>query len=502
MKLPKLNLPPAENLQRWGQGLRDRAREDIHRFLHPTDPLSYRKRILAVSLAFVVLVAIVSWVAGANIQSPAEAAARTAPPTPSPILIPIESRVLTADVVTRGTARFGLPQSISLSPSALKPGSGIVTTLPEDGAQLNEGDVLMIASGRPVLVVQGEIPAYRDLVPGLSGEDVLQLEAALERLGFDPGRADGTYDERTSDAVADWYAKAGFDAFAPTPDQLAALHALEDEFAIATNEKLAAEDAAAAAPLAVEAARARAEYNVAASSGAARTAAQLAGQVEVQRALDAQKAAEREAERLTALVERLAAELETARLKTGVQVPIDEIVFIPVLPVRVEEPSVHIGDPAAGPVVTVTNNQLLIDSSLPLGEAPLVKPGMQVDIDEPELGIKATGIVSRVADTPGTDGVDGFHVYFETLVDETEMALEGFSLRLTIPVETTGDEVIVVPVSALSLAADGTSRIQVERDGRLGFVVVEPGLSADGFVQVTPVDGELRPGQFVVIGYE
>jgi hypothetical protein len=36
----------------------------------------------------------------------------------------------------------------------------------------------------------------------------------------------------------------------------------------------------------------------------------------------------------------------------------------------------------------------------------------------------------------------------------------------------------------------------------LEYVVVEPGLSASGFVQVTPVDGELAPGQLVVIGYE
>jgi hypothetical protein len=31
---------------------------------------------------------------------------------------------------------------------------------------------------------------------------------------------------------------------------------------------------------------------------------------------------------------------------------------------------------------------------------------------------------------------------------------------------------------------------------------VEPGLSADGFVAVTPVDGTLEAGQLVVIGFE
>jgi hypothetical protein len=98
--------------------------------------------------------------------------------------------------------------------------------------------------------------------------------------------------------------------------------------------------------------------------------------------------------------------------------------------------------------------------------------------------------------------VDGYHIYFEVLVDETPVTLEGFSLRLTIPVESTGGAVTVVPISALFLAADGTSRVQVEGHGSLEFIVVEPGLSAGGFVEVTPVDGTLSAGQLVLIGYE
>jgi hypothetical protein len=103
---------------------------------------------------------------------------------------------------------------------------------------------------------------------------------------------------------------------------------------------------------------------------------------------------------------------------------------------------------------------------------------------------------------PGTDGVDGFHIYFETFVDETPATLEGFSLRLTIPTESTEGTVTAVPISALSLAADGTSRVQVDNLGTLTFVTVKPGLSADGFVEVTPLDGTLAPGQLVLIGFE
>ena len=463
-------------------------------------------------------------------------AARTAPPTPSPILVPVEKRMLRSAVVTRGTARFGLPHAIAIVPSPLKARAGVITRLPSRNTQVNEGDVLLTASGRPVFVLRGEIPAYRDLVPGIAGDDVRQLERGLKRLGFDAGPIDGTYDEQTAAAVAAWYAAAGWQPFGATTEHLAGIRALEQRLAVALDGKLAAADAVAAAPRAVAAAHANAARanRVAAADVAAKTAlrnkvtadpnsteddraranadlelaqaaamaTQLAGEVEVQVALDAQKAAVRAAKLADDTAGRLAADLDSAKRKAGVQVPVDEIVFLPDVRVRVEQVKVAVGDTASGPVMTVTNNQLAIDSSLRLDEARLVRPGMAVAIDEPALGIKATGVVQRVADTPGTDGVDGYHIYFEVLVRETPTALAGFSLRLTIPVTSTQGAVTAVPVSALSLAADGTSRVQVDNNGALEFIVVRPGLAADGFVEVTPVNGALAPGQLVVVGYE
>jgi len=574
-----------------------------------------RTNVLFGVLGFAAVLAVGTWLASSRIESPADLAARTAPPTPSPILVPVEERVLSSNIVTRGTARFGLPQLISIAPSALKAKAGLITTLPLRNIQLREGGVMLTASGRPVFVLQGKIPAYRDLVPGTSGDDVRQLEQALTRLGFASGPIDGTYDDRTSAAVTQWYKSTGWEPFGATPDQLARIRALEREWGNAEKNKVAAVAAAAAPALAVEFARATAERNnrVAAAELAARTAdlrkstrtsekgiplavesarakaehanraaaaeiqakladralvmmdprqpetaweaaeaklqlaraaarktqlegelavqaaereaklapeqfrlaqamvesaraavesARLEGEMAVRAALDAQKVAELEAKLAADRADRLAADLHIAKRKLGVQVPLDEIVFIPALPVRVEEVTARVGDLARGPVMSVTDFQLAIDSALPLDAAPLVKPGMQVAIDEQALGIKATGVVAKVANNPGTHGVDGYHIYFEVRVDKTPTRLEGFSLRLTIPVESTKGAVTAVPLSAVFLAADGTSRIQVERDGALEYVVVEPGLSADGFVEVTPVDGTLAPGQLVVVGYE
>jgi hypothetical protein len=559
-------------------------------------------------LAIVAVAAIGGWVAGSWIESPADVAARTAAPAPSPILVPVEKRVLSSDIVTRGTARFGLPQPVSIAPSALKLDAGLITTMPIRNTPLAEGDVMLTASGRPVFLVQGQTPAYRDMVPGTRGDDVRQLEEGLARLGFDPGDADGVYDERTSQAVSRFYAAKGWEAFGPTPDQIAKVRLLEQDWGDATKARLAAEATEATAAMAVESARARAEHNqrMAAAELAARRedrarmlaeaeggvpllveseraraeyaeraaeaevsasiadralvvldprqpetaraaadarlevaranalntqltgelaiqaaerdaklaaeqlelaeaavkAAELEGTISVQAALDAQKVAALDVRLTTERANRIEAELELARQKLGIQVPVDEIVFLPALPVRVEEVKALVGDPARGPVMTVTDNQLSVDAALPLDAAPLVKPGMAVSIDERALGIQATGRVAFVADTPGTQGVDGYHIYAEIRVDPTPAKLEGFSVRLTIPIESTDGAVTVVPVSALSLAADGTSRVQVQRSGALEYVVVEPGLSADGYVEVRPVSGTLEPEQLVVVGYE
>lgn len=496
----------------------------------------HRIATLTIILAFVTVVAAVSWLLGAQIQSPAEAAARTAPPEPSPILVPVETRLLTSDIVARGTARYGLPKTVTLVPSMRKGAPGIITTLPERGVQLQEGDLLLTASERPVFLLQGEVPVYRDLTIGVDGKDVQQLERALQRLGYDPGQLDGLFDEVTAKAVTSWYAAAGWQPAPPTSNELAEITRLRAVLSTARNELAAAEDAVATAPLQVDRAEANAEHanQVAAAllaqkeaihaaltaradaatteiavataelsaAQAAATATKLGGEAAILDAQRAQARATREMVAAQEMVERLTAELAAVERPMTGYVPADELVFVPTLPVRIERLQADIGDPAQGAVLMVTNNQLAIDSQLPLGEASLVQSGMTVAIDEPELGIEAVGTVARVADSPGTDGVDGYHVYFETRVAESVTDINGFSVRLTIPVESTDGAVTVVPISALSLRADGKSVVEVANNSAFETVVVEPGLAADGMVAVTPVDGELLPGQLVVVGYE
>lgn len=197
-----------------------------------------------------------------------------------------------------------------------------------------------------------------------------------------------------------------------------------------------------------------------------------------------------------------AADVARLEAKSGVQVPADEIAFFPTLPIRVDAIRAKLGDNASGSVMTVTSSQLTADSSLSINDAKLVKVGDAVTIEEQDLGIKVTGTVTRIADKPGTDKADPTRVHFEVTPKQSTTRLVGTSVRLTIAVKTTKGAVLAVPLSAVSVGAGGTSRVQVDRGGgRTEYVDVVPGLAANGLVEVRPDNpSALKPGDLVVVG--
>ena len=150
--------------------------------------------------------------------------------------------------------------------------------------------------------------------------------------------------------------------------------------------------------------------------------------------------------------------------------------------------------------MTVSNSRLAIDSSLSLNDAKLVRRGARVTIEEPDLGVRTTGVVSRIADRPGTHKVDPARVYLE-VAPGPPAQLVGASVKLTVAVKSTREAVLTVPVNALSVGADGSSRVQrQDASGRTEFVSVEPGLAAHGLVEVRPASDALAADDLVVVG--
>ncbi|MBA2323766.1 MAG: hypothetical protein H0V92_07080 [Pseudonocardiales bacterium] len=383
-----------------------------------------RKKLAIIVLAAVVLSALATGLASVLIRSPAEVAARTAAPQPTPILVPVEKRRIETKVVSRATGEYGSPRGLTVTRSALKTGPRVITTTPKVGATLDEGAVVMTVSGRPVFLFSGAQPAYRDLGPGVRGADVAQLEKALARLNLRPGRIDDVYDAATGQAVEALYRRAGFAPIVAPGPVLSRAEPLE-----------------------------------------------------------------------TGLV-------AGGRSSGGVQLPADEMIFEPVVPLRVSEVKAGLGAEPQGPLITATDSTVALNGSLTIDEARLVKPGMEVRIDEPTLGITAHGSVVEVADRPGTDEVDGFHVFFSASVDNPPPTLVGSSVRMTIPVSSTQGDVLAVPVSAVSLEPDGSSSVRRSVNGKPELVAVQPGVSSDGYVAVTAPSSDLKAGDLVVVGTE
>jgi peptidoglycan hydrolase-like protein with peptidoglycan-binding domain len=106
------------------------------------------------------------------------------PQEPSANTAKVEKGKLSDTVSQAGTLTFrsrpdGSPYSV------INQAEGTYTELPDPGGRVDCGDAFYRVNKRPVLLLCGEVPAYRDLQSGQAGHDVRQLNRNLHRLGYD-----------------------------------------------------------------------------------------------------------------------------------------------------------------------------------------------------------------------------------------------------------------------------------------------------------------------------
>ncbi|MEU0207860.1 peptidoglycan-binding protein [Streptomyces canus] len=464
--------------------------------------MTRRRWVAAVSVGSTLL-AVAGFAASQVIKSPAQAAADTKPPAADVLTAPVERRVLKETVVLRGTVAAG--QSVTVAPVA-SGGEGaaepVVTKLPVDaGDTIRAGQLLLEVSGRPVFVLKGELPVYRDLKPGAKGDDVAQLQNALRNLGHGTGNdPSGTFRAGTKSALQAFYAGLGYDPRPAVDDDGEAVKAAEEGVRSAERALEQAQSAADAAAPSPSATRADGEDGTNTGGG---------GDAEARRAVEWAR------EDLQTARQNLA----DAQAAAGPMLPAGEVVFLPGFPARVDSVSGAVGARVTAGVMTVSAGRLVVRGYLQERQKGLVRPGQRVEILAERSGTTVPGKVRSVSenldegqeqDGTSEDGSDserapaagqGYPVVVEP-DKPLDRALARQEVRLTVEAGSTDGKALVVPVTAVSVGSDGKSAVTVvAADGTQRRVQVRAGTQGDGYVAVVPLGtGRLDPGALVVTG--
>jgi peptidoglycan hydrolase-like protein with peptidoglycan-binding domain len=434
--------------------------------------LARRRRTLFWVAGGAALLAIGGLIGASFVQSPQQIAADTAAPPATETTAKVVSQVLTSSVQMRGVVYPGTqydvypsaPESDSAASgtgsaaggaaaggtaaggSAGGGSSGVYISSLDvaAGKTISNGERLAVIDGEPMFALTGGVPAWRDITPGESGPDVAELQKALAALGYyDDGDTPGYFGTATQDAVAAYYEHFGY-----TPP-------------------------------------------------------------------------------------------------TSGGMPLTDVIFLPALPAKVIAVNGTKGQQPGQPFLELAaRGSLALAGELPPAYAGQVKAGLKVKIYDEVTGIHATGTVSDVgtptAITPvgaivnvgggaaaasaaqsaassasgstgssgsgssgGATGAGGtpFIPLAVTPSKPLPAALNGENVLVTVDTGRTEGPVLTVPVAAVVTTGSGTSYVTVTgAGGKQAQVAVTPGISENGYVQVTPAKaGKLAAGDSVVV---
>ncbi|MBP6685550.1 MAG: hypothetical protein KA158_09020, partial [Leucobacter sp.] len=301
------------------------------------------RRLVALIAAVAVASLLLGVIVMQFIVSPATLAARTDAPEPGPVTAPVENKVLENTVVLRGEVGYADSVAVTIDAAGGEAKAVVTGQVPAVGAVFNAGNVALEVAGRPVIVLPGELPAYRSLSIGMRGPDVTQLKQALSALGYASG-------DLNTDTF-DWDTAAGLGALYEQLGYTAATGGEETRDMLRSAER-AVRDAN------VSAAQAQATLDEARAAKSPSTSGEQAAATAAWEAVnDAQEA----------LGEAQAAVLPT--------LPAGEALFLSGLPRRVDEVSVKRGDVLSGSPMSVSGATLSITGTVSKQDADLLSEG-------------------------------------------------------------------------------------------------------------------------------
>ena len=421
--------------------------------------LTRRRRVLLGVGIAAALLAVGGLIGASFVKSPQQLAADSAAPPPTVTTATVVSQVLTSSVQMRGVVYPSMqydvyasaPSSSSSSSAGGSAAGGSSSTGSSAagavyisklkvaaGDTISNGEQLAELDGEPLFALTGTVPAWRDLTPGESGPDVTELQKALASLGYyDNGDTAGYFGSATEYAVYLYYQHLGYTA---------------------------------------------------PSSGG---------------------------------------------------VPAADVVFLPSLPATVVAVNGTTGEQPGQPFLELApRGSLALTGELPPAYAGQVKPGLKVTIYDEVTGLHATGTVTNLgaatttvptgtavdigsspssasssasssssstgsssSSSSSSSGQTPFVPLTVRPSHALSSALNGENVLVTVQTGQTEGPVLTVPVAAIVTTASGTSYVTVlGAHGKQTEVPVTPGISENGYVQVTPVkSGALAAGDHVVV---
>lgn len=426
--------------------------------------MSGRRRWMVGAVAVVVVAAGSVVVVQPWATSPPSAKANE--PAAVTVTAEVEQRVLESEVVTRG--RVVTSNRTAVTASTVPEGNtvNVVTALPVAvGAAVAGGTVLVEVNGRPSLLWPSSLPLYRELRPEMTGPDVVAVQDALAWLGHTvPDGERSTFGPATRESISEVYRNSGYE---PTYT-LGSASAVDEAIASADREVVSARDAA----------------NAARANGVIDAAAEVA-------------------------YDQAQAEASHVRAREGVTLRPAEFVAIAALGATVFRIDVQVGgrvEPGAT-MVTVGSADLAVELELTSGQANAMSDDVDVEVTAPGYTSACTPGPVQPAGSPaptkpsdsdvGTDtsetsqptaAVDGgageAATEFTMSVECGEpppVSLLDADVQATIRTSVSSAPVLVVPATALTTKADGTTSV---RDGDGNTVTVTVIGETDGFVAV------------------
>ena len=365
--------------------------------------------------------------------------------------------------------------------------SGTVTAIPTVGTVLRPGDEIARIDDEPLVLLPGELPAWRSLRSGDEGADVAQLEAALVALGFDPSgnvTVDGYYSTSTAAMVERWQEAVGAE--------------VDGRFGL---------DDAVFLPGEITVLRVMSPVGTSVGPSSPLFGAEVGAEpIEGYDVTQLQEALARlgfSSPTTGTFDDATRAAVEAWQAAVGADVDgvvgLGEVVFLP-NPVRVTEAILGVGRPVndGSAVLATTESASVILVNLPAEDQDLLAIDQEVTVGLPD-GTEVPAIVTGISGI--ATRLSSGAVVFETTIRLLDPAVGADLDQAPVDVMVTTDSrtgVLAVPVTALLVLAEGGYAVEVDNgDGTTRLVAVEPGLYADTWVEVT--SSGLAAGDRVVV---